>query len=233
MSDWLDDEMLERTRQFLATNPGGDKRAGLAGLLDITEYKARQLIRVAGYFNCPTWGTFDLETTKLEGHMGRILCASVLTMPQDEMTTFKWHDYSDDLTEDGAIAVAIRDHIESHVISVGYYSKLFDIPFLNARLLAGGYRKMNSMLHLDAIWGFGGRGGPKIGSKSMKNVAEFLGLESKHEVGKKVWTKANAGVKSVMPEIVGRCQSDVRITWEAAQYVLKEGLLKSPIQLYP
>ena len=110
---------------------------------------------------------------------------------------------------------------------------MFDIPFLNARLMAGGNRLITPMYHLDAIWGYGGRGGPKIGSKSMKNVAEFLGIEQKQTVPKIVWVKAGMGNKSALKILVDRCESDVWITWVAAQEVIDRHLLKNPFQLYP
>ena len=232
MNDWMTDEILEETREFLGNDPEGDKRAKLAGLLGVTEYKARQLIRKAA-ISGPTWGIFDLETTKLEGHMGRILCGSIMTSPSGDMVTHKWTDFAEDPSDDADLAVAIRDTIENHNFSVGWYSKMFDIPFLNARLMAGGNRLITPMYHLDAIWGYGGRGGPKIGSKSMKNVAEFLGIEQKQTVPKLVWVKAGMGNKSALKILVDRCESDVRITWVAAQEVIDRHLLKNPFQLYP
>jgi len=233
MTDWMTDELIAKTRDFLEGDPEGDKRARLASLLDVTEFKARQLIRSSKSFGGVNWGIFDLETTKLEGHMGRILCGSIMTWPGETMKTYKWDDYAEDPSEDGDLSVAIRDHIEKHSISCGYYSKMFDIGFLNARLLGNRHRRMKPMLHHDAIWGFGGRGGPKIGSKSMKNVAEFLGIEQKQSVPKIVWVKAGMGNKAALKILVDRCESDVRITWEAAQYNIDNDNLKAPIQMYP
>jgi DNA polymerase III epsilon subunit-like protein len=171
MNDWSTDEALEKTREFLRSEPDGDKRAELAGLLGITEYKARELIRAAS-LSGPTWGIFDLETTKLEGHFGRLLCGSVLSYPAMEMVTHKWPEYEEDFSDGD-------DEIEKHTISCGYFSKGFDIGFLNARLLFHGRRLLRPMLHHDPIWGFKGWRGVKIGSASMKNVAEYLGLSAK------------------------------------------------------
>jgi hypothetical protein len=38
---WMTDELVEKTRKFLGNNPEGDKRAKLARLLNVTEFKAR------------------------------------------------------------------------------------------------------------------------------------------------------------------------------------------------
>ena len=47
MTDWMTDEILEETREFLRSDPDGDRRAKLASLLGVTTYKARQLMRKA------------------------------------------------------------------------------------------------------------------------------------------------------------------------------------------
>lgn len=74
----------------------------------------------------------------------------------------------------------------------------------------------------------------KIGSASMKNVSEFLGLdEQKMNVDKETWVKANAGNREALDILVDRCESDVRVTWRIAQHCLENGLLKTPIQVYP
>jgi len=234
MTDWMTDEILEEAREFLRNDPEGDKRAQLASLLSVTEYKARQLIRKAAVSG-PTWGIFDLETTKLEGHFGRLLCGSVLSYPSMDMVTHKWPDYESDFSDgdDSGLAVAIRDEIEKHTISCGYFSKGFDIGFLNARLLFHGERLLNPMLHHDPIWGFKGWRGVKIGSASMKNVAEYLGLPAKEAPPKEVWVKAGMGNKAALDIIISRCESDVRLTWDIAQYCLANRLLKTPIQMYP
>jgi len=232
--DWMTDELIEKTRDILAKNPGGDKRKVVARLLDITEHKARELIRKAA-ISGPTWGVFDLETTKLEGHFGRLLCGSIMEYPSMEMVTHSWPDYEEDFSvgDDSRLAVAIRDEIEKHTISCGYFSKGFDIGFLNARLLYHGERLLKPMLHHDPIWGFKGWRGVKIGSASMKNVAEYLGLEAKEAPPKEVWVKAGMGNKEALKIIISRCESDVRITWDIAQYCLNNRLLKTPIQMYP
>ena len=234
MTDWMTDEILEETREFLRSDPDGDRRAKLASLLGVTTYKARQLIRKAAVSG-PTWGIFDLETTKLEGHFGRLLCGSVLSYPAMEMVTHSWPNYEGDFSDgdDSKLAIAIRDEIEKHTISCGYFSKGFDIGFLNARLLYHGERLLQPMLHHDPIWGFKGWRGVRIGSASMKNVAEYLGLPAKEAPPKEVWVKAGMGNKAALDIIVSRCESDVRLTWDIAQYCLANRLLKTPIQMYP
>jgi uncharacterized protein YprB with RNaseH-like and TPR domain len=233
----MTDKMVSKAIGVLESNPV-NKREAVAASLGVTEYKAREIIRkienappeVSG----PTWAVFDLETTSLTGHFGRLLCASILTYPSMEMNTFRWCDYSQGVYDDGHLALAVREHIEAHTFSCGYFSKGFDFGFLNARLMAAGHSKIRQMLHLDPMWAFRGWRGPKIGSSSMDNVAEFLGLdEQKMKVPKEIWSRANGGDIEALDILVERCESDVRVTWKIACYVLENQLLKTPLQMYP
>ena len=235
--DWMTEEIVLSAKSVLDTSPI-NKRQAIAGHLGITEYKAREIIKAIynepPMIEGPEWAIFDLETTKLEGHMGRLLCGSIMTYPSMEMVTYRWDQFAKDPSDDSGLAVAIRDHIEKHIFSCGYFTKGFDFGFLQARLMHPGNRKIKSMLHHDPIWAFKGWRGLKIGSSSMKNVAEYLGLdEQKQEVKKEVWVKAGMGNIEALDILQDRCESDVRVTWKIAQYVLKNQLLKSPIMMYP
>lgn len=239
MSEWMTDTIIKMATRVLESDPA-NKRAAVAGHLGITEYKARELIRLIEEKESepevfgPTWGVFDLETTSLTGHFGRLLCASVLSYPSMDIKTYRWDDYSKSIAKDGDLAVAIRDAIESHDISCGYFSKGFDIGFLNARLAASGHRTLKRMPHFDPMWGYKGWRGLKIGSASMKNVADYLGLdEQKFDVPKSVWAAANAGDVDALETIIERCESDVRVTMRIAKHCLQNRLLKNPIQVYP
>jgi uncharacterized protein YprB with RNaseH-like and TPR domain len=209
-------------------------RDELSNLLGITGYKVRQLRReVTNKPVGPTHAVFDLETTDLKGDFGRLLCGSVLSYPWDGMKTFRIEDYNDGkLTLDGPLAVVIRDYIEEHQFSIGYYSKGFDIPFLNTRLLAAGERKMKSIFHYDCIWGYKGWRGVKLSGSSMKTVARYLGIEQKMDVNPAVWVEAKAGDREAIDIIVDRCESDVRITMEIYMHSLTNGLMKN-IGWYP
>ena len=68
----------------------------------------------------------------------------------------------------------------------------------------------------------------------MENVAEYLGLlEQKMKLPKEIWVKAGMGNKEALNKIIERCESDVRITWEIAQHILNNNLLKTPFTMYP
>lgn len=237
---WCDEKFLAEVRRVLQRMPKrlpGAGRTAVEAELGVTSYKAREAIRrIDEEFTwdyTPTFCVWDIETTGLKGDFGRLLCCSMMTLPGGEMTTYKWTDFSKTYNNDGKLAAAIRDKIEEHDFSAGYFSKGFDFGFLQARLAANGKRLLDRHLHIDPIWHFRGWRGLKIGSSSMKNVASFFGLdEQKMDVPKDVWVAANAGDLEALEILVERCESDVRVTAKLLKKALELRLVKN-VQSYP
>lgn len=182
-------------------------------------------------------GTFDLETHGLVPTYGPILCASCWLEPENKMVTYRQDAYvragkAEDMIDDKALCVDIRDCLETRHITSGYFSKGFDISHLNSRLAYHGERLMEPRLHIDPIWSFKGWRGIKAQSGKMKHMAEFFGLEQKEEVTPENWMKARAGNKKAMDVVVARCESDVRITVALTEKALDLKLIKN-VGVYP
>jgi len=237
MSDWKTEELITKVREFINEHPTAGRTA-ISEVFGITEYKARELLRGDGLLQDkppagPTIAVFDLETTNLKGDVGRLLCGSVLSYPSGSMVTFRIDELnSGSYAKDGPLAVAIRDHIERHHIACGWFSKGFDISFLNTRLAKAGERPMNRMLHIDPIWYYRGFRGLKPRSSKMSVVAEFFDIERKQSVDVDVWIDAAGGDIAALDELCDRCESDVRITAELLKKTFDLGLIKN-IQCYP
>ena len=234
---WKTEALLAEVKDFLLVNPRAGRQS-VAENFNITDYKARELIRdIKGEEELPplgiTIGYFDLETTKLIADMGVVLIGSILSYPSMKMTTYRIDEYErDHLLDDGPIVKDIRDKLLNHHLLCGFFSKGFDIPFLNARLVQNGLDKVPNHLHWDPIYQYKGWHGLKIGSSSMKNVAEFLGLdEQKMAVPKDIWKRAGACDPEALDVLVDRCESDVRVLAKIAQKTLDAGLVKN-IQRY-
>jgi uncharacterized protein YprB with RNaseH-like and TPR domain len=178
---------------------------------------------------------FDLETWDLSPEFGPILCASVLSLPSGEMTTFRQDYYwrragdkkAEDMQDDRSLCVDLRDFLESHHITCGYFSKGFDLAHLRTRLVHHGERPLKRQLHFDPIWGFKGWRGIKPRSSKMKHVTNFLGLEAKPDVPAEVWLKARLGNRAAIDIVAERCEADVRITQQISEKCLELGLLKN------
>lgn len=175
--------------------------------------------------------TWDLETSDLVPGRGRILCASFRDSATEEITTFR---NSGNLSNDHGIALKIRSHLEKYYLTDGWYSKGFDFMFLNTRLVKYGERPIIPALHFDGYWYTAGWRGVKPGRRSLAIVARFFSLEDeKMHVDFDVWTEAAmGGDKKAMDILVERCESDVALTYEVNQKILRAGLAKN-IQKYP
>lgn len=160
---------------------------------------------------------WDLETTDLKGLMGRLLCCSfapidghavgeVYTFRADERR-FKTRSKIDD----SKLALAIRDELERYDLIIGWNSKLFDAPFLNARLTYAGQRPLRTHFHLDLMY-YARGGAMRIGSSKLVNVQKFLRLgEEKTEISWERWQEAALGDRAAMDEVVVHCEQDVKV----------------------
>lgn len=167
---------------------------------------------------------YDLETTDLKGLMGRLLCASFCIITSDDpaeigkVTTFRcdrkpWK--MPDPIDDSALAVGIRDYLDGFHCAVGWNSKLFDGPFLNARLIQSGEQEWRPQLHLDLMW-YAGGSSMRVGSKKLDNVQQFLRLgDEKTKIDWDDWKRAALGNKRAMDSVVEHCEQDVKVLREA------------------
>jgi len=179
---------------------------------------------------------WDIETHDLKPQFGPLLCASVLDNSSGKMTSFSMGEYrklglAEDMTDDRALLVALRDYLETFHITSGYYSKGFDLTHIRSRLVLHNERPFKKMLHIDPIWYFKGWRGLRPMSAKMKHVAEYLKLESKPDVSPEVWMKAKAGNEKALKEVVKRCEADVRITKQIAEKAAELDLMAN-IQRY-
>jgi uncharacterized protein YprB with RNaseH-like and TPR domain len=237
---WMTDALIAKAKKY-----NNLTREDLAEVLGVTEYKVRELRREIdkqyewSHIDDPFLGVFDLETTGLKADFGRLLCGSILSYPSGRIKTFRTDEECVSLNKDGPLAIKIRNEVERHWISCGYFSKGFDVSFLQTRLIINEKRKISGMLHADPCWFYRGWRGLSMRSSSMKVVAKVLGLEeNKMEVHDDVWQAAHDEVfgspdhKAAMDIIVDRCESDCRVTLRILKHCLANKLMKN-IQTYP
>jgi uncharacterized protein YprB with RNaseH-like and TPR domain len=166
---------------------------------------------------------YDIETTDLSALMGRILCCSFYPIVTQKGVggkpyTLRADDKrfrSDDIIDDSKLVAAIRDELEKYHLIVGWNSKLFDLPFINARLAKAGERILRPQLHLDAMW-FAGGNSMRIGSKKLVNVQKYFKLgEEKTDITWEQWQRAAALDRRALDEVVHHCEQDVKVLNEA------------------
>jgi len=132
--------------------------------------------------------SFDIETTDLRANMGTLLCASFHEIvppgyygnhhdtPNKPYTFVVEDTFVGDPNPDKSLAVTLRDEVEKYNAIVTWNGKMFDVPFLNARLLFHKERPVRPQFHIDAMY-YAGSSSNRIGSRRLASVQQFLGLE--------------------------------------------------------
>lgn len=162
---------------------------------------------------------FDIEATDLGANFGRLLCCSFVDLGSDQVETFRrdrvpWKGRK--ITDDARLAVAIRDRLEASDIVVSWNGILYDVPFINARLVAAGERpvrltKDNGVQHLDLMYYAGGQA-MRLQGRSLERVSKFLHADhSKTPLTPEVWAEASAGDPESFESVVEHCEADVLV----------------------
>jgi uncharacterized protein YprB with RNaseH-like and TPR domain len=166
---------------------------------------------------------WDLETSDLKALMGRMFCCSfcpIVPGQPHKPYTFRLDDpkyRGHGLTDDSKLALAVARELEQYNMIVGWNSKLFDLPFLNARLTKSKQQAAlcRPQFHLDLMYYAGGCS-LRIGSKKLDNVQRFLRLSTaKTPIEWDDWSAVASGDKASMNRVVQHCEADVKVLAEA------------------
>lgn len=156
----------------------------------------------------------DLETTNLKGNFGRILCASVADN-FGNVRTFRLDDPAFSgrkRRDDSRLAVALKEYLEQFDILIGWNSKMFDIPYLNTRLLIANEPPMRmDIMHIDPMYK-AGKGSLTLHSRRLDAVAKTFRLPvQKTGLDPDIWNDAADGEKDAMDYVVEHCEHDVLV----------------------
>ena len=181
------------------------------------------------------FGYFDLESTALNGSFGRLHCAackhtdgSVWSARIDDAGIQNRKERSDDRR----LAIAIRDHLETHDILFSWNGRRgmnpkgrggFDIPMLNARLVPE-ERIIRSPLHIDLLPV--ARKHLQLHSYRLAAVQDYLELvEEKTSITPRIWRLALDHDKAALDYIDDHCKRDVGVLKEVFDDFLRVGML--------
>jgi uncharacterized protein YprB with RNaseH-like and TPR domain len=156
--------------------------------------------------------------------MGRLLCSGFLgNSSHDKPYVFLGDakQYRGETPiDDSALAVAIRDELEAYDMIVGHNIRMFDIPFLNARLAKADERPLRRHFILDTLY-YVGYQQMRIGSKKLDNVQKFFSLgEEKTPITWEDWQLAAQGDKRAMDRVVTHNIQDVKVLKELYPHIL-------------
>ena len=169
----------------------------------------------------------DLETTSLSALRGRVLCGSIFPIynapphaikKKAKAITFRGDTKKyreEDILDDGPLLTALRKELEKYHMIVTWNGKLFDVPFMNARLAKHGLPLYQPQMHLDLMYYAAGCS-LRVGSRKLVNVQKYFGLNTaKTEISWEVWQRAASMNRNDMNEVVTHCEADVEVLAEA------------------
>jgi len=162
---------------------------------------------------------FDLETTDLKGTFGHVLVGCFLPLHGKDVVVFRLDDRKykpkKKLHDDSKMVEAIRDYMEESFAWVGWYSKQFDVPFLNTRLVLQKKRPVNKRMHVDLIY-YARKPNLALHSSRLDSVAKsFRFEEQKTILDPEIWRSAYELDKEAMDYVTAHCIQDVKILQQA------------------
>jgi uncharacterized protein YprB with RNaseH-like and TPR domain len=145
---------------------------------------------------------FDIEATGLRGDYNSVLVVSIKPYgkrPISFSVSQPGHDQK--------VVREAKDCLESFSCWCGYYSKGYDIPMLNTRLLRWKLPAIEKRPHIDLYYSL--KANILTARRSQGHILSWLGTEQqKMTVSAEVWNKILSDPKMNMPEMVKRCESD-------------------------
>lgn len=144
----------------------------------------------------------DIESTGLKGDYSSALVVSVRPY-KAKPTSFVVKQVGNDQR----VVREAKEMLESADCWVTYYGKMFDIPFLNTRLLKWGEDPINKKPHIDMYFTL--KSNIVTGRRSQSHLLLWLGTqEQKMGVGADVWAQIGLDGKNLRT-MQQRCESDV------------------------
>ena len=145
---------------------------------------------------------FDIESTGLRGDYNSVLVVSVKPY-KEKPESFRVEQPGNDKR----VVREAKERLEDADAWVGYYSKMFDIPMLNTRLLKWGYKPIGKRPHLDMYFTL--RANLLTARRSQSHLLAWLNTpEQKMTVGADVWNEILHNFNPAMKTMVQRCESD-------------------------
>lgn len=146
---------------------------------------------------------YDIEATGLRGDYNSVLCVSIKPYDEPPVTfTIKQPGNDKKLVREA------KDYLDQFDCWVGYYSKGFDKPMLNTRLLKWGMTPLPSKHHIDVYYQL--KYNLLTARRSQGHLLSWLGTpEQKMSVGADVWNDILYKTEETMKQMVDRCESDV------------------------
>jgi uncharacterized protein YprB with RNaseH-like and TPR domain len=157
---------------------------------------------------------FDIEATHLKASFGHIICCSFVNLldPDDPVVTFRIDELKGKrISDDSRVVKKIKEKLEDTWIWAGWYSKHYDVPFINGRLALHGFLPVEKRMHLDLLYYSKGQF-MRLHSSKLDSVAKTFQLKNqKTDILPDEWLRAGEGDKAAIDYVVEHCEADVKV----------------------
>ena len=150
----------------------------------------------------------DIEATALRTTYGRLLCCGIKFFDESTVHCPAARNWDD---EPALLEEISRLYAKMDVV-VTYNGKMYDIPFLNGRLMQWKMPPIPLIKHVDLLWHAKKM---RLVSARLMHVEALLDLpSSKFNVAPSHWIRAANGNAASLAKIVKHCKEDVKMTEE-------------------
>jgi len=161
---------------------------------------------------------FDIETTDLRANIGHVLVVCMLPLDTEKVEVFRLDNPRYRMQkkyDDSKLLLSVREYLEQSFCWCTWNGKMFDIPFLNSRLLLNGNETIRPRMHIDLMY-YARRPFLQITSSRLAAVAKAFELTNqKDEFDYKPWQAAEHLEKWSMDYVADHCVKDVTVLKEA------------------
>lgn len=160
----------------------------------------------------------DIESSNLKADFGTVVVVSIKPYGKEPIT------FSAKPGKDKALLKKVVAELEKYPVWVTFYGKMFDIPFLNSRLLVNGMAPLPKHHHVDMYWVI--KLQTALSRRNQAHLLEWLEAPSKKmSVSPNVWATMPANPNESLETLVERCASDVtglEAMYEKTKHLIRE-----------
>jgi uncharacterized protein YprB with RNaseH-like and TPR domain len=163
---------------------------------------------------------FDIEASGLRGDYNSVYVVSILPYLDEKPYSF----FIKQAGNDQKVVKDAKDALSRYSCWCGYYSKGFDKPMLNTRLLKWGQEPLPPRHHIDMYFSL--KANLLTARKSQGHLLSWLGTpEQKMSVSADAWSEMPFKMDEHLPVMIDRCESDVmglRDLYNRTKHLIKD-----------
>lgn len=160
----------------------------------------------------------DIESANLNADFGTVVVTSIKPYTGDPVT------FTAPPGRDKQLLRDVAKELEKYSVWVTFYGKLFDIPFINSRMLYHGLPLLPKKHHIDMYFVVKSR--THLSRRNQGHILSWLGTpEEKMSVSSSIWAELAVKTPSKLKILKERCESDViglQAMYEKAKYAINE-----------